>query len=153
MQGSWRAVSWGVSLWLPSCSGLFCVGIFHTQLRAELLAPVASSKSGYGVSQCAVLSVLSVQSPACFSLPRVNKPLDNVWILQKGTWDGSRGKVMGWDQGAVRRAGLCALHQTQLGHGWLKCRNIGNAKAPVWGRGQRPVERKQGQPPAPAGCR
>lgn len=39
MQGSWHAVSWGVSLWLPSCSWLFCVGIFHMQLRAELLPP------------------------------------------------------------------------------------------------------------------
>lgn len=58
MQGSWHAISWGVSLWLSGCSGLFCVGIFHTELRAELLAPVPS-KSGYGMSWCAVLSVLS----------------------------------------------------------------------------------------------
>lgn len=34
------------------------MGIFHTELRAELLAPVPS-KSGYGMSWCAVLSVLS----------------------------------------------------------------------------------------------
>lgn len=62
---------------------------------------MASSKSGYGVSRYAVLTMPSVQSPACFSVPRVNKPLDNVWILQEATWDGSRGKVTGWDQGAV----------------------------------------------------
>lgn len=83
------------------CCGLFCVGIFHTQLRAELLAPVVSSKSGYGMSWCPVPSVLSIQGPAYCSLPRVNKSLANVWILQEAMWDWSIRKAMGWDQGAV----------------------------------------------------
>lgn len=91
-------VSWGVSLWLPSCSGLFCVVIVHTQLRAELLAPVVLRKSSYGVNWCSVPRVLSVQSLA---LPRANKPLGNFWFLQEASWDQSSSEVMGWDRGAV----------------------------------------------------
>ncbi|XP_029897407.1 transcription factor 20 isoform X5 [Aquila chrysaetos chrysaetos] len=64
--------------------------------------------------------MLSVQSAAYRSLPRVNKPLANVWILQEATRDQSSGKVMGWDRGAAWLAGLCAPQQTQLGRGWLK---------------------------------
>lgn len=77
------------------------MGIFHMQLRAELLAPVASAKSGYGVSWCAVPSVLSVQSLAYCPLPRVKKPLDNFRFLQEAPRDQSSSEVMGWDRGAV----------------------------------------------------
>lgn len=77
------------------------MGIFHTQLRAELLAPVALSKSGYGLSWCVVHGVLSIQSLAYCSLPRVNKPSDNFWFLQEAPQDQSSSEVMGWDRGAV----------------------------------------------------
>lgn len=81
---------------------------------------MVSSKSGDGVSWCAVPAMLSVQSSAYCSLLRVNKPLANVCILQEAMWDQSSGKVMGWDRGAAWLAGLCAPHQTQLGCGRLK---------------------------------
>lgn len=119
MQGNWHAVRWSMSLWLPRCSWLFCLGIFHMHLRAELLPPAVLNKSGYSMSRCAVPSVLSAQSPAYHSLPRVNKPLENAWILQEAMQDQSSSKVMGWDCGAVRPAYL--PYQTQLGHVGFKC--------------------------------
>lgn len=90
-------------------------------LRAELLPPAVLSKSGYSMSRCAVPSVLSAQSTAYHSLPRVNKPLDNAWILQEAMQDQSSSKVMGWDCGAVRPAGMHLPYQTQLGHVGIEC--------------------------------
>lgn len=69
-------------------------------------------------------SVLSAQSPAYRSFPRVNKPLGNVWILQEAVQDQSSGKVMRWDCGAVRPAGMLMPYQTQLGHVGLKCAGV-----------------------------
>lgn len=91
------------------------------QLRAELLPPAALSKSGYSMSWCAVPSVPSARSPAYRSLPRVNKPSGNVWILQEAMQDQSSSKVMGWDCGIVRPAGMHMPYQTQLGRVRLKC--------------------------------
>lgn len=73
------------------------------------------------MSRCAVPSVLSAQSTAYHSLPRVNKPLDNAWILQEAMQDQSSSKVMGWDCGAVRPAGMHLPYQTQLGHVGIEC--------------------------------
>lgn len=90
------------------------------QLRAELLPPAVLSKSGYSMSRCAMPSVLSAWSPAYRSLPRVNKPSGNVWILQEAVQDQSSSKVMGWDCGTVRPAGMRMPYQTQLGRVRLK---------------------------------
>lgn len=67
-------------------------------------------------------SVPSAQSPAYHSLPRVKKLLENVWILQEAMQhQRSSSKVMGWDCGAVRPAGMHMPYQTQLGHVDIKC--------------------------------
>lgn len=144
MQGSWRAVSWGVRLWLPCCSWLLCVGIFHKQLRAELLPLAALSKSGYSIGvQCPVCCPLRAQLIAPFR--GWTSPWEMFGFYRRPCriraaarwWDGT---VELWDQQG------CSCHTR---HSW----GMSGLSVPGWRWGRRSAEPEAGGAPDHTGGR